>query len=223
MLALLLALTATIWAADIVTMPTANQLKQGEVDAAVYYLDLDMPAGAPQHVNYQTLYVGITDWLELDVHRADVDNDKESIVLVSSVKVLSETNTQPDVVIGVRNLTGEATTNNPLFREASDDPSYFVAAAKTFFLRETPGPPLVRAHLGLGTEDATLLGEERHDGLFGGLQFLFVPTLGAVVQHDGADLITGITYMPANTGLTLKAGTYGDHRWVGIAFNRDWF
>jgi len=217
-------LTGCAFAADIVTMPTANQLKKGEVDVAVYYLDLDLPPVAPQNVNYQTLYVGLTDQIELDVHRADVDKDKTSVVLVGSLKLLSETQTMPDLVIGVRNFTGEETTNNPAIAEQSGDPSYFLSAAKTFFLRpEAPGPPLARVHLSVGTGDWTLLGEERHNGLFGGVQFLFLPWLGAVIENDGADTITGITIMPKNTGLTIKGGTFGDHTWVGVAYQRTWF
>jgi hypothetical protein len=217
-------LTVSAFAADIVTMPTANQLKKGEVDVAVYYLDLDLPPVAPQNVNYQTLYVGITDRIELDVHRADVDKDKTSVVLVGSYKLLSETNTLPDLVIGVRNFTGEETTNNPVLAERSGDPSFFLSAAKTFFLRpQAPGPPLVRAHLSLGTGDWTLLGEERHKGLFGGVQFLVLPWLGGVVQYDGADTITAVTIMPLNTGLTIKGGTYGDHTWIGLSYQRKLF
>lgn len=207
---------------DIVTMPTANQLKAGEVDVAAYYLKLDLPnnAGAPQHVNYQVLGIGLTDQFELDVHRADVDRDRDSTVLVGSFKALSETPTLPDVVVGCRNLLGAATTNGP-GKSLSEDRSYFVAAAKTFFANPLkPGPPLVRAHLGLGTPDWTLLGEVRHRGMFGGLQFLFRPDIGAVAEYDGQDLITGLTFMPKNTGLTVKGGTYGDHWWAGLALRK---
>ncbi|HOF89286.1 MAG TPA: hypothetical protein PLZ36_14460 [Armatimonadota bacterium] len=211
-------------AADIVTMPTANQLKKGEVEVAAYYLNLDLPPAAPQNVWYQTLYVGVTDWLELDLHRADVDNDKVSTVLVASVKVLSETAATPDVVIGARNITGERTTNNPAVANLSEDTSFFVSAAKTFFLGEQPGPPLARLHLSYGNADWTLLGEARHNGFFGGAQFLITPQIGAVAIHDGTDLITGLTFMPQSLpGLTLKAGTYGDHQWIGAAYTKALF
>lgn len=206
---------------DIVTMPTANQLKAGQVDVAGYYLKLDSPAGNPQHAYYQTVYVGLTDRIELDAHRTDVDNDKIATVLVGSFKLLSETPTVPDLVVGCRNLLGTATTNNPAFKGKSEDRSYFVSAAKTFFVNPLqPGPPLVRAHLSLGTADWTLLGEKRHEGLFGGLQFRFRPEIGAVLENDGQDTITGLTIMPKNTGLTLKGGTFGDHWWAGLAFRK---
>lgn len=208
-----LLLAGTAFAADIVTMPTANQLKQGEVDVAAYYLGLDMPAGAPQHVWYQTLYLGVTDRFELDVHRADVDVAGTSTVLVGSYLVNRETATLPDVVVGVRNF----------LEEDGIDPSYFVSTAKTFFLRDAGAPPLVRAHLSYGTEDLTLLGAERHDGFFGGLQALVTPNWGAIALYDGEDVITGISYMPTGTDLTIKGGTYGDHWWAGIAWDKDLF
>jgi len=215
-----LMIAGCVLADDIVTMPTANQLKAGQVDVAAYYLKLDLPSAAPQHVNYETLYVGITDRLELDAHVAAVDKDRTSTVLVGSFKVLGETKDLPDLVVGCRNLLGEATTDGPLY-DKSKDRSYFISAAKTFFMNPTqPGPPLVRAHLSLGTADWTLLGEKRHEGLFGGLQFLFRPEIGAVIEDDGQDLITGLTIMPKNSGLTIKGGTFGDHWWAGLAFRK---
>lgn len=225
-IAMLTALCGCALADDIVTMPTANQLRMGEVDVAAYYIGLDSESPAPEHINYQTVYIGLTDRLELDAHRSDVDNNKTATILVASYKLLSETAITPDLVVGVRNLTGEATTfDNPMTaineRDKSEDRSYFLAAAKTFFINPLkPGPPLVRVHLGIGTEDWTLLGEERHEGLFGGLQFLFRPDLGGVVQYDGQDLITGLTIMPRGSGLTIKGGTYGDHWWAGIAYRK---
>ena len=205
---------------DIVTMPTANQLKAGEVDVAAYYVKLDSPAGTPQHADLQTLYVGLTDRIELDALRADVDGDRVSTVLVGSVKLLGETQTVPDLVVGCKNLFGTATTRSPL-ENKSKDRSYFISAAKTFFVNPLqPGPPLVRAHLSLGTADWTLMNEKRHEGLFGGLQFLFRPDIGAVIENDGQDTITGLTFMPKGTGLTIKGGSFGDHWWAGAAFRK---
>jgi hypothetical protein len=210
-------------AADIVTMPTANQLKQGQVELADYYLDLSYPGvpTAPRFVHYQTAYVGLTNYLELDVHHAIVDRDANSTVLVASAKLLSESPTQPDVVVGVRNFTNAATTNNLAVRSDSKKASYYISTAKTFFkyADRKPGPPLVRLHASYGTSDWTLLGQERHNGLFGGMQFLALPWLGGAVEYDGRDTITALTYMPVHTpGLTIKAGTYGPHQWLGVAY-----
>ncbi|MHB9035161.1 MAG: hypothetical protein ACYC64_00740 [Armatimonadota bacterium] len=216
-----LMISACAFADDIVTMPTANQLKAGEVDMAAYYLGLDAPAANPQFVQYQTVYVGLTDKIELDAHRSAVDNDETATVLVGSYKLLSETQAKPDLVVGCRNIGGTATTLNPAFRGKSEDRSYFVSAAKTFFLNPmAPGAPLVRVHMSLGTADWTLLGEKRHQGIFGGLQFLFRPDLGAVIENDGCDTITGLTYMPKNTGLTIKGGGFGSNWWAGVAYRK---
>ena len=224
--ALALILSCCALSDDIVTMPTANQLKAGEVDVAAYYLNLDFPKPAPQFVQYQTVYLGLTDRIELDVHRASVDKDETSVVLVGSFKLMSETPVNPDLVVGLRNIAGAATTfDNPFTprneRSLSEKRSFFLSGAKTFFFKPLqPGPPLVRVHLSVGTADWTLLGEKRHEGIFGGLQFLLAPYLGLVAQNDGQDLITGITLMPPNTGLTIKGGTYGDHQWYGIAWRK---
>ncbi len=216
-----LVLAAAALADDIVTMPTANQLKAREVDVAAYYLDLKMPSGAPQFVHYQTLYVGLTDMIELDFHRADVNRDAESVVTVLSLKLASEGPETPDFVLGVRNLFAQPTTHHPDFRSKTKRVSVFGTAAKTYFLKEgIQGPPLLRVHVGVGTEDWTLLNEKRHEGPFGGVQALIVPTVGAVVQWDGRDWITALTFMPPSSGVTIKGGTYGDHRWVGVAYRK---
>ncbi len=207
------------FAGDIFTMPTANQLKAKEVDAGVYYVNLNMPPNMPQSVNVQTLNVGVTDVLELDAQRVDVDKDEISIVLIASIKLLWESATTPDVVIGCRNLLGTATTTDPFLRQKTRDRSYFVCSAKTFFLNPSiPGPPLIRAHLSAGTPDWTLGNDKRHDGLFGGLQFLLTRTLGGIALYDGENVIAGLTFFPPKTGARLMGGLFGEHWWVGIAY-----
>lgn len=210
---------------DVVSMPTANQLKAGEVDIAAYYFGLDSEASEPQNVNLQQVCIGLTNKIELDAYRADVDKDKAAVVVTGYYRLLSENLALPDVVVGCKNLLGERTTNGnpakPWLPGKSEDRSYFICASKTVFLTPAIGrPPLVRVHAGLGTADWTLLAEDRHKGLFGGLQFLVTPQIGAVVQHDGQDTITGLSYMPPDTGLTIKAGTFGDHWWAGVAYRK---
>jgi len=217
-LVLTLVAVSAAYCADIVTVPTANQLKAGQVDVAYYYLGLDSEAPAPTKVGAHTLYVGITDRIELDLHRYDPNRDKTSTIVNATVLLLPETALNPAVVIGGRNLGGEKTTNNPTVD--SKKKSWFISAAKnvTPMLPGGPKLPLVRLHVSLGTKDWTLLGESRHSGLFGGVQALLTPEIGAVVLHDGRDLITGLTFTPANKGVTLKGGMFGDHWWVGISY-----
>lgn len=204
---------------DIVTVPTANQLKAGQVDVAYYYLGLDTSAPQPSFVQIQTIYVGLTDRLEVDIHRYDPEKnlDKSVTIVNGSIVLVPETAMTPSVVFGGRNLGGTTTTNAPV---ESDKRSWFISAAKNITPMLPTGPklPLVRIHASLGTEDWTLLGIDRHKGLFGGVQALFTPELGAIALQDGEDLITGLTYMPGNKGLTIKGGTYGDHWWAGISY-----
>lgn len=209
-------LVISAFAADIVTVPTANQLKAGQMDIAYYYIGLDNPSGAPQNVQAQTLYVGVTDRIELDLHRYDIDLLGDDIIVNASVALMRETLVTPDIVIGGRNIGGTEVGGVP----GSDKRSYFLCAAKTLNLPADgpPEPPIIRIHAGLGTKDHTLLGEDRHKGIFGGVQALLTPNIGLVVLHDSQDLITGLTYTPKNTAFTLKGGTFGDHWWIGLSW-----
>ncbi len=205
-------------AGDIVTVPTANQVMAGEIDVADYYIFVDndalVEAIQPLDIDFvrvQTFYMGLTDELEIDVHRYDVDVlGVESIYNVTYL-VLKEDMKRPNVVIGGRDLTREY-----------DKASYFISAAKTLNppVGGPPTKPIVRLHVSLGTEDNTLFGEERHEGLFGGLQVLFRPTnpaVGAIALYDGTDVITGVTVVPEPGWPTIKGGTFGGHWWLGIS------
>jgi hypothetical protein len=212
---------------DVVTMPTANMLKRGEMEFAYYHVDLNTPSHQPQTIEVPCYYVGVTDWLELDAQVMAVDKDVTSCVLIGNLRLLHESPTTPDLVFGCRNMAAVPTTSNPPFspinyRARSANQSYYLCAAKTFFFNHDasgpPKPPLVRLHACLGTADWTLGLEERHDGLFGGLQALVTPYLGFCVLNDGRDLITGIAVSPGPPGLIVRAGGFGDRWYVGVAY-----
>jgi len=209
-------LFVALWAgvargADIVTVPTANQLKAGEVDVAVYYLGLDFPEPMPQFARVQTLYVGVTDRIEIDLHRYDLDGDPQpDTIWIMSALVLKEDSKTPALVVGARDLD-----------EQLADTSYYLSLAKTLNPPQpgaAPTFPIWRLHLSVGDDDDSLLGETRHDGLFGGVQVLVTPKLGVIALHDAQDLITGVTYTHDRNWPTLKAGTFGDHWWVGANY-----
>lgn len=205
-------------AADIVTVPTANQLQASEVDVALYHIRVSRSALiAPlrplgiRYVRAQTLYIGVTDQVELDVHRYDVDKLGTETIINATVLVQAEDGERPAIVVGGRDLTRQY-----------DRASYFISAAKTLNppLYGPPTEPIVRLHLSVGTEDNTLFGEGRHKGLFGGVQLLLQPespAVGAIALYDGRDLITGVTVVPEPGWPTLKGGTFGGHWWVGIS------
>jgi len=213
-LAALCLLSLTVGAAfatDIVTVPTANQLKAGEIDLAAYHIELD-DFGPVDNVRAQTLYAGLTDKIELDVHRYDVDEVGVTTIFNATYLILVENEKNPNVVLGGRDLTSE-------YGHAS----WYVAAAKTLNppVGGPPTGPIYRVHLGLGTADNTLLGETRHEGIFGGLQVMVKPTfpqVGAIALYDGQDVITGLTYTHAPNWPTLKGGTFGDHTWIGLSY-----
>jgi hypothetical protein len=217
--ALVCALAGAAFADDIVTVPTANQLSAGQVDLAAYYITVDedelIPPLRPLDVDFvrvQTLNVGIYDWWELDAQRYAPDVLPASTIFITYFRLQAETVTRPQVVVGARDITNE-------FGHAS----YFVCSAKTLNppVSGPPTGPIYRVHLSVGTEDNTLFGEPRHEGLFGGLQVLvhpMYPQLGVVALWDGQDLISGVTYRPADNWPTFKAGSFGDHWWVGANY-----
>jgi hypothetical protein len=206
-------------AGDIVTVPTANQVKAGEADVAVYYISVDngslIAPLRPLDIGFvraQTLYVGLTDRVELDVHRYDVDKVGAETIFNSTVVLQQEDLKHPIVVIGGRDLS-----------RAYGHASYFVSAAKTLNppVGGPPTMPIIRLHLSVGTKDNTLFGEERHEGLFGGVQMVLKPVnpmLGAIALYDGQDVITGLTVVPHPGWPTIKGGTFGGHNWVGISY-----
>jgi len=206
-------------AGDIVTVPAANQVKAGEADVAAYYISVDRDSLIPplrpldiEFVRAQTLYVGLTDRIELDAHRYDVDKLGAATIWISTVVVQPETATRPIVVVGGRDLS-----------RVYGHASYFVSAAKTLNppVGGPPTGPIIRLHLSLGTEDNTLFGEERHEGLFGGVQAVLKPVnpmIGAIALYDGQDVITGLTVTPQPNWPTIKAGTFGGHWWIGANY-----
>jgi hypothetical protein len=217
---LLLAFAAGMaMAGDIVTVPTANQVKAGEVDLAMYYIGLDndslvepiQPLGIDM-VRAQTVYIGVTDKLEIDAHRYDVDVLGVKTIFNATWVLQQETLKRPIVVLGGRDLSRE-------YAHAS----YFVSAAKTLNppVDGPPKLPIIRLHLSLGTEDNTLLGEGRHEGIFGGVQTILKlasPFVGAIALYDGTDVITGLTVVPQPGWPTLKGGTFGGHWWIGMSY-----
>jgi hypothetical protein len=210
-------------AGDIVTMPTANQLRAGEVDLAQYHIWFRYPPGPPlpTHAWFSTMYVGVTDRAEIDVWYINPNKVPSQTVINATGLLTSERKGDyADVVVGIRDL------GDNLERLFGPDfeRSYFVAAAKT--LNPPPGPPtkhdtpIWRVHLGLGTHLglATNLDRIGDGGVFGGLQALVTPQLGAIALWDGTDDIIGLTYTRKPDWPTVKGGVFGDHWWVGVNY-----
>jgi hypothetical protein len=214
-------------AGDIVTMPTANQMGPGEVDVAQYYISFDYPPGpSPGHAYFTTMYVGVTDRIEVDVWYIDADKGIPNVTVLNATGLLlSERKGDPaDVVVGVRDIGDDL--ERMFHPDAGFDRGLFVAAAKT--LNPPAGPPssantpIWRLHLGVGDElglgTDPDLDDANQSGVFGGVQALITPQIGAIALWDGTDHIIGVTYTPDPKGPTYKGGVFGDHLWVGVNY-----
>jgi hypothetical protein len=215
---------SVVSAYDIITVPTANLLKQGEIELAYYHAFLRGDNPKPEFMHVETLYVGVTDRLELDAHSYAIDNNDTSVIVIGNVKLLSESKDGADVVFGCKNMTATPTVDNPPFssvnyRKLSADQSYYLCAAKTFQLNNQPaGPPFLRVQLSLGTPDWTIDLAKRHQGIFGGVQYVITPHIGVSVFDDSRNIITGICYFPTKSNLMLRAGTFASDWLLGIAY-----
>ncbi len=209
-LAVALALIAQqmVMGSSIITMPTADVAPVGTVNVASYVVSFnDMPAGAPTGMNVHIAYAGIAKNLELEANVYDVNKGaptQEFVVL--TYKMLDETATRPQVSVGVKNPFGETLGGD-------DDATLFIAAVKVV---KAPAPgepfsPVVRLHLGLGTN--------YHEGIFGGAQCLLTPKLGVAALNDTNDTLIAATFKPSDKSPTFKAGTLGDHTWFGIDYD----
>jgi len=210
LMAVFAVLASAAMAADIVTLPTANQLKADQLEIAYYRLDLDFknPA-APGKANLTTVYWGITDRLELDAWWYDPEKGGSDLALNASFLVIPEGEVMPAVVVGVQDITTALPTGK-LSWYAAAAKNVIVSEARRFF-------PVVRLHGGVGAK--------QNNGIFGGVQALVTRNLGAVVLYSsneallgGRNWITGLTYTFPKTPLVLKFGTLGRHNWFGAAY-----
>lgn len=206
LLAALLAASAAR-AADIVTLPTANQTRAKDLELAYYRFDLDYPPGAPTSLGIGTAYLGVTDWLEIDAWWLDPNKGGDKVQINPSILLMRESLVRPSIVIGAQDITS-----------TFGQPSYYIAAAKNVIALPTRGLlPVVRLHLGVGTK--------ANEGVFGGVQVMLTRRVGAIAlysQNDGLlggdNIIAGLTYNFPVIPLVLKGGVAGKHTWVGIAY-----
>ena len=210
LLALILAvgLAVPVMAGDIVAMPTGNMMpaRTAELNYIYWKADTTAPAmpdgydgtksvylGGASHANIYEAFVGVTDWLEVDVLRFDVPGSDALTEGNVYIRLLKETAEHPSLIVGTTNFTGSDWIGG-------DDVSPFILGAYNINVPQGPptlNDPLVRAHLAWG--------DKFHGGFFGGLQFLFAPRIGAAVfNYQGAPSYVGV-YRAAKW-LELRAG-----------------
>ncbi|MBU0611599.1 MAG: hypothetical protein KKI08_27220 [Armatimonadetes bacterium] len=204
-------LAAPAIAGDIVDMPTGNMVAPNHAEINYIFWDLDTPPGpAPDYIHIFEGFVGVTDWAELDVIVADVENDDTYVKFNGYVRVLPEGPNKPSLIVGATNLFASDWPGN-------DEFSPFVLSS--YNLMTPAGPPklsdpLVRLHLAYGWE-------ANGDQFFGGVQFLVTPKLGGAVFNYQDQPAYVAVYRPTKTW-ELRAGfKEGDPFYSAGAF-LDW-
>jgi len=167
----------------------------GEVELAYIYWDLDdinTPGGVVRdYAHVGELFVGVTDWLELDVIHIDLQGSvstpfgdplADKTEINAYLKVVEETPEWPAITVGATNITSSDWLPSSEQQAVSGDQrvSPFVILART--LRPPKGGPpdwnnpAIRLQLGYG-------GNFHEDKPFGILQFAFTPNVVAGYQH----------------------------------------
>jgi len=211
---LVVALSAPVFAGDIIAMPTGNSVAPGDFEInAIYWNrphDTDALIGEA--------FFGVFDRLELDVLFADVDNADSYWQLNAYATLIKETATHPSLIAGFTNITGEdwiggaqfakdvmgpvGGTGLPLGHSEYDEASFFVLGSYNLAVPEEIDwqTPFVRLHLGYG--------DKAHgDQGFGGMQFKVHPRFGGAILNYAAMPAYMLTFQAADW-LEATAGVY---------------
>jgi len=213
--ALVLIVQQMVLGSSIITMPTADVAPPGLINLAAYVVDfndLPDPPLAPSGMNVYIAYAAIAENLELEANVYDQKDGFDTLTFFNlTYKVVEATATRPQISVGVKNVLGETLGNGDV--APNDNPTYFVTAFKVL---SAPAPgepfkPIVRIHAGLGNN--------LHEGLFGGIQAMVTPQIGLALLNDAEQTLISAAFKPSANSPTFKAGTLGDHRWFGIDYD----
>lgn len=196
---LMLGLSLPVWAGDIVDMPTGNMVKAGHYEFNYIYWDLDTPPGpAPNQAQIFENFIGVTDWLEVDVNIMDLQGVDTYTSVNAYLKLRPETEDWCSLIVGATNVLGSKWPTD-------DRVSPFVLTAYNLMVPQGGPPsfknPLLRLHLGYGSK--------YHDGMFGGFQGLIHPKVGFAVlnyQHQPSYMVTLIPGRSLEVTLGTKNG-----------------
>ncbi len=216
--ACVLYLALPVQAYSIINCPTANQAALHELNLAYYNMSIkDLPVTHKDiFVGYSTIVKNLElEWTHIDINKGAKSQD----IVNASYKLLPENPKFPDVVVGVKNIFKDDHSPDPDEQKTS----FYIATAKTL---NPPQPgkswtPVVRVHVNYGTRE--------HRGLFGGVQVAITPKLGiAALKFTNSPYVStffgntmeyAVVYAFGPKLPTLKAGTLGHHRWVGIDYS----
>ncbi|MHB8993733.1 MAG: hypothetical protein ACYC63_00615 [Armatimonadota bacterium] len=199
-LVLLVALIAAVglavpaFAGDIVAMPTGNMMGARTVE--LNYINWRNFSPAGDDANIFEAFVGVTDYLELDVLHFDPTGGGDSVTEANAyLRLIKESPKHPSLIIGATNILGSD------WVMGSDEVSPFILGAYNISCpagRPSFNDPLVRMHLAWG--------DKFHgDRWFGGFQFLFTPRFGAAAfNYQGEPSYVGV--YTVSKALELRAG-----------------
>lgn len=114
-LALLAVSAPAVLAGDVIAMPTADTLGPGQFQINYIYWDtarLPIGPGVRDYTHIGELFVGVTDWLELDYlyvapQRWDLVGNRSYVHEVNAyITLMKETPDRPSLVVGATNLFG---------------------------------------------------------------------------------------------------------------------
>jgi len=209
----------------ILSCPTANQQKAGQIRLCFSAVDPhNSSPQAPSHVNCYRAYMGITDQVEIDAYvRAPNHARPSRTYWHATLLVLEEARANPAVVLGVSDIGRDWVYSAGARAGHRAERAFFMAAAKTVNPPaggQKPEFPIVRLHLGAGTE--------RHSGVFGGVQMKLNPKVGAVVlllqddalfAPDDHDSIYALMYTPGPQWPTFRIAKCGQKDVIGLSYD----
>ena len=193
------------------TMPTANQLPMGGFEGSYTFVKLDpASSGGADRMDLWATYYGMGDRLELSFLslRPNAGGDLSSWNV--SYLAQPEKTDSWATSVGVYNVSGADYLRG-------NDPSFFIAAAKTF----NPGPqppspnhPVYRGLIGYGTKS--------HARWFGGVQVGLTDRMSVTAASYARDPIYVATFRISNKpeAPLARAGTWDGDQFYGISLSR---
>ncbi|MCE5218294.1 hypothetical protein LLH03_14820 [bacterium] len=214
---LALALTAPVFAGDIIAMPTGNTVAPKDIELnAIWWKQ--PPSGTSGDILVGEAFFGVMDRVELDVLYADV-RDAESVTEVNAyVTLLKETPKTPSFIVGCTNVTGADWLGGTKFGGPSDndDPSFFAVSSYNLAAPAVPSfkTPMIRLHLGWGNN-------WHGDELFGGVQFKVYPNFGGAILNYQSNPAYMLTWQPCKT-MEVTGGTNGGETFFRVGGFLHW-
>jgi len=197
------------WAADILLMPSAEQVGTGEQKISLSLVN-PREAGVGDLTLYE-VYYGLSDSVEISWIKGNQTGAEDSKAFNISYLVVPETQDNWATAVGVVNVGGDRYFGG-------DDRSYYLAFYRTQEQgRSARGGqknvPGYRYHLGYGTKS--------HDGFFGGLQIMTSSRMwigGFSYTGRPTYLVDYTLREKVGSKVSLRGGYLGGDPWFGVSY-----